>query len=171
MVYFISPWQLCNNQLVLLNPFTFFHPSSKPPSNVATIKMFSVFMSLFLFCVFILSCRFSCWYIFIAILKKMLFIYLFRERGKEGEKHQCVVASRAPPTGDLACHPGMCPGWESNQRPFGSQAGTQFTEPHQPGPIFVFQISNFTIPLSYPILPSSSLFFSFFVSNFSFPPS
>ena len=31
------------------------------------------------------------------------------------------------------CNPGMCPDWELNQKPFGSQAGTQFTEPHQPG--------------------------------------
>ena len=32
------------------------------------------------------------------------FIYLLRERKgrREGEKHQCVVASRVPPTGDLA---------------------------------------------------------------------
>ena len=45
-----------------------------------------------------------------------------------------MVASHVPPTGDLAHNPGMCPDWESNQRPFGSQAGTQSTEPHQPGP-------------------------------------
>ena len=51
----------------------------------------------------------------------------------EGEKHQCVVASHTLPTGDLAHNPGMCPDWELNQRPFGSQAGTQSTEPHQPG--------------------------------------
>ena len=25
------------------------------------------------------------------------------------------------PTGDLACNPGICPDWESNQQPFGSQ--------------------------------------------------
>ena len=47
------------------------------------------------------------------------FIYLFLERGRkgetEGEKHQCVVASQVPPTGDLAHKPGMCPDWESNQ--------------------------------------------------------
>ena len=65
------------------------------------------------------------------------FIYLFLERGdqreKEGEKHQCVVASHVPLTGDLACHPGMCPDWESNQQPFGLQASAQSTEPHQPG--------------------------------------
>ena len=48
-----------------------------------------------------------------------MFIYLFLERGKEGERegenHQCVVTSRVPPTADLALNPGMCPDWESNQ--------------------------------------------------------
>ena len=39
-----------------------------------------------------------------------------------------------PPTGDLAHNPGMCPDWELNPRPFGLQASTQSTEPHQPGP-------------------------------------
>ena len=65
------------------------------------------------------------------------FLFNFRERGKEGEregeKQQCVVAPPMPHTGDLTCNPGMCPDWESNRRPFGSQAGTQSTEPHQPG--------------------------------------
>ena len=55
------------------------------------------------------------------------FIYLFLERGregeKEGEKHQRVVASHVFPTGDPAHTPGTCPDWESNQQPFGSQAG------------------------------------------------
>ena len=32
-----------------------------------------------------------------------------REGEREGEKHQCVVASCAPPTGDMARNPGMCP--------------------------------------------------------------
>ena len=48
--------------------------------------------------------------------------FIFRQGGRdgerEGEKHQCVVASRVPPTGDLACNPGMCPDWELNARPF-----------------------------------------------------
>ena len=52
-----------------------------------------------------------------------------REREREGEKLQCVVVSHTPPTGDLACNPGMCPDWESNQQPFGLQASTQSTEP------------------------------------------
>ena len=51
------------------------------------------------------------------------FIYFIFREGKwgerEGEKHQCVVASRVPSTGDLACNPGMCSDWEMNWRPFG----------------------------------------------------
>ena len=43
------------------------------------------------------------------------------------------VASHMPPTGDLACNSGMCPDWEWNWRPFGSQARDQSTELHQPG--------------------------------------
>ena len=39
----------------------------------------------------------------------------------------------APLSGDLALNSGICPEWEQNQRPFSSQAGTQSTEPHQPG--------------------------------------
>ena len=48
-----------------------------------------------------------------------------------------MVSSRAPPTEDLAHNPGMYPDWESNQRPFGSQADTQSTDPQQPGLIVV----------------------------------
>ena len=65
-----------------------------------------------------------------SLFKKHLF---FREReGKEEERHQCVVASHTPLTGDLARNPGMCPDWEWSRQPSGSQASTQSTEPHQP---------------------------------------
>ena len=65
------------------------------------------------------------------------FIYLFLERREWREKerkrkHQCVVASHASPTGDLARNPGMCRGWESNWQPLGLQACAQSTELHQP---------------------------------------
>ena len=82
-----------------------------------------------------------------AHLKTELFLFwkilfIFRERGKEGEregeKHRCVVASCMPPVGDLAHNPGRCPDWESNGRPFGSQAHVQSTEPHQPGELFSY---------------------------------
>ena len=72
-----------------------------------------------------------------------MFIYLYVERGegreKEMERNIDVweihwwVASCTPPAGYLSCNPGMCPDLESNLRRFGSQAGSQFPEPHQPG--------------------------------------
>ena len=52
---------------------------------------------------------------FVCIIRCIFkdFIYLFLERGegkkREGEKHQCVVASHEPPTGDLTRNPGVCP--------------------------------------------------------------
>ena len=66
-----------------------------------------------------------------------IYLFIFRERGREGErdgeKHPCVVASCTGRTWDLTHNPGKCPDWESNQRLFCLQAGTQSTEPHRPG--------------------------------------
>ena len=83
------------------------------------------------------------WILYTCIFSLSLFLrfYLFfrerrRDREREGEQHQGVVASRTPPTGDLACNPNMCPDWEWNRQPFGLQASTQSTEPHLPGRIF-----------------------------------
>ena len=68
--------------------------------------------------------------------KNILFVFILRETGREGEreveKHQCVVTSHMPLTGDLACNPDMCPDQGSNWQPFGLQASTQSTEPHKP---------------------------------------
>ena len=66
--------------------------------------------------------------------------YLFLQ-GKGGRKRERETninvwliywsgASQASPTGDPAHNPGMCPDWESNWRPFGSQARTQATLSH-----------------------------------------
>ena len=38
-----------------------------------------------------------------------------REGEREGEKHQCVVASCTPFTGDPDSNPGMCLDWEPNR--------------------------------------------------------
>ena len=70
-----------------------------------------------------------------------------REGEREGEKHQCVVATCAPPTGDLSCNPGMCP--DSNQWSCCLQAGTQSTEPHQQG---LPSTSNLDSPQSYTLV-------------------
>ena len=55
--------------------------------------------------------------VFISFFK-IIYLFIFREKGgvgeREGEKHQCEVASHVPPSGDLACNPGMCPDWQSN---------------------------------------------------------
>ena len=50
-------------------------------------------------------------------LKYFIYLFIVRvgKRGREREKHQCVVASSVSPTGDLARNPGMCPDWESNR--------------------------------------------------------
>ena len=82
-------------------------------------------------------------------------LFIFRERGKEGEKegeeHQRVVASHVPPTWDLAHKPSMCPDWESNRWPFGSQARTHSTEPHQPG-LLIYWCEPFWLVLRFDIL-------------------
>ena len=79
--------------------------------------------------------------VYVCIYKRF-YLFIFTEREREGErqggKHQCVVASHMPSTGDLAHSPSMCPGWESRQPPFHSQAGTQSTEPHQPGQLIFY---------------------------------
>ena len=66
------------------------------------------------------------------------FIYLFLERGEGKEKESgretsvcgCLLCT---PNWDLAHNPGVCPDWEWNWPPFGLQAGSQSTKPHQPG--------------------------------------
>ena len=73
---------------------------------------------------------------------KRFYLFLGRREGREKERERNtdvwekqLVASCTPPTRDLACKPGTCPDQESNQRPFSLQAGSQSTEPHQPGQI------------------------------------
>ena len=57
-------------------------------------------------------------FIYLSIYLKGFYLFIFRERGgkteREGEKHQCVVASHVPSTGDLAHNTGTSPDWELN---------------------------------------------------------
>ena len=94
--------------------------------------------SLFLICSRIWPDQSACKYCFLPLnFLKDFYLFIFRQRGRvgerKGEKYQCVVAPHTPPTRDLACNPGMCPDWDSNQRPFALQSGAQSTEPHKPG--------------------------------------
>ena len=47
-----------------------------------------------------------------SLFFKRFYLFIFRQRGRElereGERYQCVVASRTPPTEVLAHNPGMC---------------------------------------------------------------
>ena len=137
-------------------------------------------LSVYIYMAYCINCRCVCVCIYIYIhtdtnmyflLKKYFihsfihsFIHLSLERAREGEskgeKHHCVVASWAPPTGDLAHNPGMWPDWESNWQPFGLQACAQSTEPHQPGHFSLIMVKQkhygeeliavcFCIPLSF----------------------
>ena len=74
---------------------------------------------------FVISLAYVIFFKVYIIFKKILFIYfiinLFKDfiylEGREGESGReigCVIASHTPPTGDLACKPGMCPDWELN---------------------------------------------------------
>ena len=92
-------------------------------------------------------------------LFKKYFIYLFWEKGegreKEGEKHQCVVASCTPPSRGLAGNPSMCLDWELNLWAFGLLASTQSTEPQQPALIQPFNLSSGISRFDFDLLPSN----------------
>ena len=73
---------------------------------------------------------------FFSVLK-MLFNF-FIERGRERERWGEISISCLSfmPRRRWTCNPGMCPDWESNQRPFALQDNAQPTEPHQPGLLY-----------------------------------
>ena len=49
------------------------------------------------------------WIHFVKNILLILVLGMERKGEREGEKHQCVVAFLATPTGDLTCNPGTCP--------------------------------------------------------------
>ena len=71
-------------------------------------------------------------------------IYVFLDRGewweKDRERNINVWLPLTHPQLGIwpATQADMCPDWELNQQSFGSQAGAQSTEPHQPGYFFYF---------------------------------
>ena len=70
---------------------------------------------------------------------KILFIFRQRRREgeREGEKHECVVASCSPPTGDLAHSPDVCLDWELNRLPFGSRRLSLNSHPARAEVLFI----------------------------------
>ena len=109
-----------------VRPFGF----RSPLCSTETLGM-QLFVPLFLF-----------FFFFFKILFIYLFIYLKRGReGERGEKHQLYGCLSYTPTGDLTCSPGMCPDWESNWQPFGSQAALSLLSHTSQGCICLFSVS------------------------------
>ena len=77
-----------------------------------------------------------------------------RKSRRETSTRGCLSSS---PTGDLARNRGMCLDWELKQWLFGSQAGVQSTEPHQPG-----QHSDLLVPAQSLLLGSRLMFPTFY---------
>ena len=70
--------------------------------------------------------------IYILFFKDFIYLFLEGGEGKEKERERNIevwLPLTCPPPADLACNPGTCPEWESNQQPFASQFGAQSTEP------------------------------------------
>ena len=88
---------------------------------------------------------FSSGFVCVRGFKDCIYLFLERREGREKERERQInvwLPLMCLPTGNLACQPGMCPDWDSNQQTFGSKAGTQLTEPHQPGLCYFFQVTT-----------------------------
>ena len=74
---------------------------------------------------------------------KILFTYLFLERGegreKKGERSIDVwLPLPMSPTRDLACNPGMCPDWELNWHPLVRMPALNPLSHTSQGPLLLF---------------------------------
>ena len=88
------------------------------------------------------------WLNFYSFFKDYLFI--FRGEGREKERERNINVSLPLTRPLLGTSPATqaCADWGLNWLPFGSQACTQSTEPHQPGLNFHSQSSIFLLFLS-----------------------
>ena len=89
-------------------------------------------------------------------------LLIFRDRVREGDRGNINQLPLTHPLlevgGDLAHDARLCPDRESSLRPLDSQAGTQPSEPHQPGPIHLFYhvysvITKKSFPKSQKLIP------------------
>ena len=79
---------------------------------------------------------------FLPQFLKRFYLFIFREREggiKKGKETSVFGYLLSPPTGVLAHNPRMCLRLGIEQETFVSQAGTQSTEPHQPGVAQIFE--------------------------------
>ena len=139
ILFLTSPCVFCTYLCFLFPvPFPPFFPLLLPTDNTPCDLYFCESVPVLVVCLVHFCFQVQLLIVVCCHFLKRFYLFIFRQKGREGErkgeKHQWVVASHVPsPTGDLAHNPGVCPGWESNQRPFGSQVGAQYAKPHQPG--------------------------------------
>ena len=74
-------------------------------------------------------------FVWISFFKDFIYLFLERGEGREKEKRHINVwlPLAHPLLGTWPTTQAWALDWVLNQQPFGSQVGTQSTEPHQPG--------------------------------------
>ena len=87
-------------------------------------------------CVWLTHVNYTSFFFFFT---DFIYLFIFSERGREGEregeKHQCVVASHTPPTGDLATTQACALPGNQTCHPLVLRLALNPLDPHQPGPI------------------------------------
>ena len=78
------------------------------------------------------------------------------------EIHQ-LAASRTPLTGNLACNPGMCPDWESNQQPFGLQPAFNPLSYTSQG--YLFDFLSYLRVFQHLLSPSILIYYQWIIGN------
>ena len=164
MIFFIFNifYWLCSHSCPIFPPL--FHsallaPSHPQPPTLSSCpwviyisSLASTFPILFLTTPWLLSLFF--------LLRFYLFYFLERGDGREKERQRNInvwLPLTWPPTGDLACNPGMCPDWESNWWPFGSQLELNPLSYTSQGPLTTFYHLCYLFPVPFsPFSPSPS---------------
>ena len=117
---------------------TFFHISCGSVLVIFSISVFEevYFTFIFYWCLHGISLSILLFSLLHIVFFKDSYLIVFRgsrrEGKRDGEKHQCVVASHVPLTGDLACNPGMCRRLGIELATLGFAGWCSTTEPHQP---------------------------------------
>ena len=78
--------------------------------------------------------------LYICVLKDFMYLFLERGEGKEKERERNInvwLPLMYPLLGTWPSTLACALDWESNQQPIGLQSGTQSTELHQRGPVYI----------------------------------
>ena len=95
--------------------------------------------------------------LFVSLFEDLIYL-LFKEEGRrDGEKHQCVVASHLPPCWGPGLKPRQCPDWESNCDPLVHRPMHNPLS-HTRQAVFVFLTQIFTS--MFPLTWNTFFFFS-----------